>query len=95
MPRYFLIPVFLLELVSVAPVSAENKSSGDNSVVHGGMICRSVDGQNGQSCDGLCAKADMACTGVGASRNPPLRCGDLIDDTIALFPVCRCCAVGR
>ena len=45
------------------------------------------------SCDALCAKAAMACTDVGATRTPPLRCGDLIDDTIAPFPVCRCCAL--
>jgi hypothetical protein len=93
MPRYFLIPLLFLALVFAAPVCAADRPSGDNNTARGGLVCRSVDGQHGQSCDGLCSKAKMACTGVGANRNPPLRCGDLIDDTIPPFPVCRCCAL--
>jgi len=48
---------------------------------------------HGQSCDALCAKAEMACTHVAANHNPGPHCGDAISDTIAPFPVCRCCAV--
>jgi hypothetical protein len=95
MPRYFLIHILFLTLVFAAPAYAADKSSGDNKTA-GGMICRSVEGQHGVSCDALCAKAEMACTAIqSAHRNPPLACGNAIDDTIAPFPVCRCCAVER
>jgi hypothetical protein len=93
MPRYFFL---LLALVTASASAADNKSSGaSGTIARGGLVCRSVDGQHGQSCDALCGKADMVCTGVGANRNPPLRCGDAIEDTIPPFPVCRCCAVGK
>jgi hypothetical protein len=93
MTRYFLLPFFLLALVFAAPASAENKSGSDNKTARGGLVCLSVEGAHGQSCDTLCAKVEMACTGVAASKNPPPRCGDVIDDTNVPFPVCRCCAL--
>jgi hypothetical protein len=94
MPRYF-IPSFLLLAIIAAPAFAKNNSPGEIETARGGLVCRSVVGQHGQSCDALCAKVEMACTGVGATRRPPLVCGDLIDDTISPFPVCRCCALER
>lgn len=43
MPRYFLIFVLLLVLVSAAPVSAANKASGASDVLHaGGLACFSI-----------------------------------------------------
>jgi hypothetical protein len=48
MPRYFLIPVFLLALVFAAPVSAADKSSGTGAVVHGGgLTCFTVEPPQG------------------------------------------------
>ena len=94
MPRYFIISVLLLTLVFASPAFAADKPSGDNKTARGGLVCRSVEGQHGVSCDALCAKVEMACTAIqSAHRNPPLACGSPIDDTIAPFPVCRCCAL--
>jgi hypothetical protein len=42
-------------------------------------VCCSMDGQHGQSCHALCAKADLACTGVvDHGRDLPAAYGDLI-----------------
>jgi hypothetical protein len=91
--RYLIFSLLLLALVA-APALAAEKSSDDNRTAHGGLICFSVDAQRGQSCDALCGKANAACTAVAdRGKNPPLRCGDVIDDTIPPFPVCRCCAL--
>lgn len=90
--------VFASVILTVAYGSAfaADKSSGDSKTARGGLACLSVDGQHGQTCDVLCAKAEMACTGtMSAHGSPPLGCGNVIDDTIAPFPVCRCCAVER
>ena len=92
MPRYLLLATLSLTLVYVAAFAAD-KSPGGDKVKLGGLVCFSVDAQHGENCDALCAKAEMACTGVAATENPPLRCSDAIDDTIAPFPVCRCCAL--
>src|SRR5262249_52982029 len=72
----------------------ENKSSGDDKIARAGLVCCSVEGQHGQSCDALCAKAAMVCTGTAAHIRPALACGDVISDTVPPFPVCRCCALG-
>ena len=91
-----LIIAFLFVALVLSPLaSAADRPSGDRAVVRaGGLMCRSVHGQQGARCDAVCAKADMVCTDVADyGRDPPLACGDLITDTIAPFPVCRCCAV--
>jgi hypothetical protein len=97
MSRYVIITSFLVLAFAAASAFAAGNSSGKNEDVHaGGLVCRSVDGQHGQSCDALCAKVDMACVGVASQgRDPPLTCGGSMDDTIPPFPVCRCCAVGK
>jgi|SRR6516225_5559254 hypothetical protein len=91
-PRYFLFVVLLLALAAVSVFAAE-KSSGGGKVAEGGLVCFSVDAQHGESCDALCTKADMVCTAVAATGKPQRRCSDATPDTVAPFPVCRCCAV--
>lgn len=94
MTRYLLLSSVLLTLVYVAAFAVD-KLSGDNTISRGGLVCRTIAGQHGQNCDALCAKAETVCTGVAAMENPPLRCSDVISDTIAPFPMCRCCAVAH
>ena len=85
--------LFFAIVLALSAFAANAPSGGGDAVRGGGLMCRSIDGQHGVSCDELCAKVEMVCTSVAASKNPPLACSDLIDATIAPFPVCRCCGV--
>lgn len=89
-----LLACFLLLFAAVSAFAADNPSGKNDVGRGGGLVCRSVEGRHGQSCDALCAKAEMVCTSVADhGRDPPLTCGRSIDDTILPFPVCQCCAL--
>jgi len=80
MPRYFIIPVLLLALVSASALTAD-KSSGIGAVVHGGgLTCFTVeptepyDRNKPVTCNSFCESKGTICTGVTSSMNPPQTC---------------------
>jgi hypothetical protein len=97
-----LISILLPALVFAAPLSAADKSSGGDAVVHaGGLMCFSITPTKGStaSCDTLCAGKNAACTGLetDGAINPGFGCADALDPLKGSHAVasCRCCAIAR
>jgi hypothetical protein len=102
MPRYLIITLPLLMVVTAA-VAAGDKSSGENnSVVQaGGLMCFSspVTRTGPASCDAVCQTKGAACVGLkfDGAINPGIGCDDakLPEQAGHAVVGCRCCAVAH
>jgi hypothetical protein len=98
MPRYFILSVLLLAVVTAVPVFAADNSFGQTDVVHGGLVCFSVSraGDQKTSCDKLCAAKDAVCVGLKFEHSPlgGFGCADTLDPLkVSVTADCRCCAL--